>query len=230
MRERVAETLAELEAKGLGTRSPFDPSERLVDWTEGQLQRYRDRLRAERLDGPKEAMEYLSPYDLPLPIWGSSEVVDELLRDGHATVVSLPLDGGRTGDVGEAVESVRTQLENLLDVSTTLFLPRLRTLVVAIDGRRRTVRRSVDAAEGFGEVGRGRRERVGILCSDAGEETAAARFLVWTRALGGIDDLGMGGLHPATPCGTCRTSGQRSIPCRWAWPCRRERTAERAGS
>ena len=188
VRERVAETLAELEAKGLGTCSPFDPSERLVDWTDDQLQRYRDRLRAEGLDGPKEAMEYLSPYDLPLTIGGSSEVVDELLRDGHATVVRLPLDGGRTGDVGEAVESVRTQLENLLDVSTTLFLPRLRTLVVAIDGRRRTVRRSVDAAEAFGEVGRGRRERVGISCSDAGDETAAARFLVWTRTLGGADD------------------------------------------
>ena len=188
VRERVAETLAELEAKGLGTHSPFDPSERLVDWTEDQLQRYRDRLRAERLDGPKEAMEYLSPYDLPLPIRGSSEIVDELLRDGHTTVVRLPLDGGRTGDVGEAVASVRTQLENLLAVSTTLFLPRLRTLVVAINGRRRTVRRSVDAAEAFGKVGRGWRERVGISCSDAGEETAAARFLVWTRALGGTDD------------------------------------------
>lgn len=189
VRERVADALAELEAKGLGTRSPFDSSERLIDWTEDQLQRYRDRLRAEGLDGPKEAMEYLSPYDLPLPIGGSSEAVDELLRDGHATVVRLPLDGGRTGDVGEAVKSVRTQLENLLDVSTTLFLPRLRTLVVAIDGRRRTIRRRVGAAEAFGEVGCGRRERVGISCADAGEEMAAAtRFLVWTRALGGADD------------------------------------------
>ena len=189
VRERVADTLAELEAKGLGTRSPFDPSERLVDWTEDQLQRYRDRLGEEGLDGPGEAMEYLSPYDLPLPIGGSSEVVDELLRDGHATVVCLPLDGGRTGDVREAVASVRTQLENLLEVSTTLFLARLRTLVVAIDGRRRTVRRRVDAAEAFGEVGWRRRERVRMLCSDDGEDSAVgARFLVWTRALGGGDD------------------------------------------
>ena len=185
--ERVAETLTELEAKGLETLSPFDASERLVDWTEKQLQRYRDRLRAEGLDGPKEALEYLSPYDLPLPIEGSSEIVDELLREGHATVVRLPLNGGRTGDVGEAVESVRTQLESLLDVSTTLFLPRLATLVVTIDGRRRTVRR-MDAAEGFGEVGRGRRDRVRISCSEAGEKTAAERFIVWTRALGGADD------------------------------------------
>ena len=188
VRERVADALAELEAKGLGIRSPFDPSERLVDWTEDQLQRYRDRLTAEGLDGPTEAMEYLSPYDLPLPIWESRDVVDELLRDGHATVVRLPLDGGRTGDVGEAVASVRTQLENLLDVSTTLFLSRLRTLVVTIDGRRRTVRRRVDAAETFGEVGCGLRERVGISCTDAGEETAGERLLVWTRTLGGGDD------------------------------------------
>ena len=189
VRERVADVLAELEARGLGTRSPFDPSERLVDWTEDQLQRYRDRLRAEALDGPTEAKEYLSPYDLPLPIGENREAVAELLRDGHATVVRLPLDGGRTGDVGDAVASVRTQLENLLDVATTLFLPRLRTLVVAIDGRRRTVRRRVLTAEAFGEVGCGRWERVGISCSDAGEESAAAaRFLVWTRTLGGSAD------------------------------------------
>ena len=188
VRERVADTLAELEAKGLETRSPFDPSERLVDWNEDQLQRYRERLEEEGLDGPGETMEYLSPYDLPLPIGGSNEVVDELLRGGHATVVRLPLDGGRTGNVREAVASVRTQLENLLDVSTTLFLSRLKTLVVAIDGHRRTVRRRADAAETFGEVGCRRRERVAISCSDAGEETAVgARFLVWTRALGGDD-------------------------------------------
>ena len=189
VREQVADAIAELEENGLGTCSPFDPSERLVDWTEDQLQRYSDRLRTEGLDGPNEAMEYLSPYDLPLPIGESSEVVDELLRDGHTTVVRLPLDGGRTGDLGEAVASVRTQLENLLDVSTTLFLPQLRTLVVAIDDRRRTVRRRVNEAEWFGEVGCGRREKVEISCSDGGEESAAtARFLVWTRALGGADD------------------------------------------
>lgn len=189
VRERVADTLAELEAKGLETRSPFDPSERLLDWTKDQLQRYHNRLREEELDSRREALEYLSPYDLPLPMEGSNEVVEELLRDGHATVVRLPLDGGRTGDVHEAVASVRTQLENLLDVSTTLFLSRLRTLVVAIDGHRRTVRRRADAAEAFGEVGCGQRERVGISCSEAGEESAVdARFLVWTRTLGGGGD------------------------------------------
>ncbi len=220
--KQVAETLAELQAKGLGTPSPFDPSERLVDWTEEQLQRYRDRLCEEGLDGPTEAMEYLSPYDLPLPIQGSSEVVDNLLREGHATVVRLPLDGGRTGDVGEAVESVRTQLESLLDVSTTLFLPRLETLVVAIDGHRRTVRRKVDAAKGLGEVGRGQRDRVRISSSRLRRKRR--RRCSWCgRAPSAGPMTGSGRDAFTTPCSTCPTSGPRSIPCRSAWPCGRGR-------
>ena len=187
--EQVATALAELESTGLATRSPFDSSEPLVDWTEGQLRRYRDRLMEEGLDGPEEAMAYLSPYDIPLPIEGRSDGVDELLRDGHVTVVRLPLDGGRTGGVREAVSSVQAQLENLLDVSTTLFLPWLRTLVVAIDGERTLVQRGVDADEAFGGDGRSRSQRVGISRSDAsGETEASVRFLVWTRALGGKDD------------------------------------------
>ena len=205
--KRVARSLAELEEKGLGASSPFDPSERLVDWNEDQLQRYRDQLQVKGLDGPKEAKEYLSPYDLPLPIEESNEVVDSLVRDGHATVVRLPLDGGRAGDVGDAVESVRTQLGNLLDVSTTLFLPRLKTLVVSIDGRQRTVQRKVDEVGPWGEIGSGRREKVKISCLEGGEEPeATARFFVWTRSLGGADD----------PEWAARIQGAvRHLPNRW---------------
>ena len=134
-------------------------------------------------------MAFLSPYDVPLPIEGKSDVVDELLRQGHVTVVRLPLDGGRAGDVRDAVASVQEQLENLLDVSTPLFLPWLKTLVVDIDGERTLVRRTVDADEAFVEDGRSRWQRVKVSRSDTtGETEAVGRFLVWTRDLGGTED------------------------------------------
>ena len=65
-----------------------------------------------------------------------STAVDDLLRADHVTVIRLPLDGGRRGSAEEATASVKTQLEGLLDLSMTLFLPRLKALVVEIDGER----------------------------------------------------------------------------------------------
>ena len=189
VRGRIATTLAELEERGLGARSPFDPAEPLVDWTEDQLQRYRDQLTEEKMNGPEEAMEFLSPYDIPVPIEEQNDVVDELLCQGHVTVVRLPLDGGRARDVRGAVVSVQAQLKNLLNVSTPLFLPWLKTLVVDIDGERTVVQRTVDADETFGEDGHSRWQRVEISRSDTtGETGSPGRFLVWTRDLGGTED------------------------------------------
>ena len=90
----VAAAIDALNDRGLAARSPFAPSLPLVDWTEDQLERYRDRLSGEHVDGPGEARRFLSPYDIPLPIDGPSAAVDDLLRAGHVTVIRLPLDGG----------------------------------------------------------------------------------------------------------------------------------------
>ena len=201
--DRVAAALADLNANGVGARSPFDSLERLVDWTQDQFRRYRDRLAEEDLDGPGEARAFLSPYDIPLPIERRRGVVDELLSNGHATVVCLPLDGGGAGDVQDAVASVHAQLKSLLDFSTTLFLPQLRALVVDIDGEKTTVQRTVTAVDEFGEGGRGRCQEVVISrMGQAGQEDTVSRFQVWTRGLGGKDDPGVGRTHPgrrATP-------------------------------
>ena len=189
VRERVAAALIDLNANGVDARSPFDSSERLVDWTEDQLQRYRDRLAEEGLDGPEEARAFLSPYDIPLPIDERRDVVDKLLRDGHVTVVCLPLDGGRAGDSQDAVASVLSQLEGLLEISTTLFLPKLTKLVVEIDDERTVVQRTVEVDGAFSEYGRSRYQRVEILrTTPKEEETQTGRFRVWTRGLGGKDD------------------------------------------
>ena len=187
--EKVAATLTDLDANGLDARSPFDSSERLVDWTENQLQRYRQRLAEEGLDGPEEARAFLSPYDIPLAIDERRDVVDELLADGHVSVVCLPLNGGRAGDSQDAVVSVLSQIEGLLDISTTLFLPKLSKLVVEIDGERTVVHRTVEEDHAFRGHGRSRYQRVRISRNPrTEEETGADRFRVWTRALGGKED------------------------------------------
>lgn len=162
IRGEVAAAMAELNDKGLATRSPFDPSMPLVDWTEDQLERYRDRLSREHVDGPDEARRFLSPYDIPLPIDGRCAVVDDLVGAGHVTVIRLPLDGGRGGSVEEATASLKAQLEGLLELSKTLFLPRLKVLVVDVDGERTVVTRMVDSDETLNGSRRSRRQTVSI--------------------------------------------------------------------
>ena len=192
----VAAAIATLNDRGLAA-PPFDPSLPLVDWTEDQLERYHDRLSAENVDGPGEARQFLPPYDIPLPIERPSAAVDDLLRVGHVTVIRLPLDGRRGGSVEEATASVKAQLEGLLDLSMTLFLPRLKALAVDIDGERFIVTRIVDADDTLNGLGRSRRQTVSISrTGPTRNEDATVRFRVWTRDLGGEEDAGVGGAHP----------------------------------
>ena len=187
--DEVAAAIGALNDEGLAARSPFDPLVPLVDWKQDQLARYRERLAQERVDGPSEARRFLSPYDIPLPIEGRTAEVDELLRGGHVTVIRLPLDGGRGGSVVDAVASVKEQLEGLLDLSTTLFLPRVKALVVNIDGERSMVTRTVDSDESVGGSGSRRRQTVAISRTGADrDEDVTGRFRAWTRVLGGAAD------------------------------------------
>ena len=98
---QVATAAQEIEEQGLDVRSPFDQERPLVRWSPEQMTEYRSRLSAERIDSPREARESLSPYLLPLPIEGVLPEVEKLLSEGHATIVRLPLNGGRGGRLRE---------------------------------------------------------------------------------------------------------------------------------
>ena len=156
-------------------------------WT--SYERYRISLSGEAVDGPAEARQFLSPYDIPLPIENSSSSVDDLLSAGHVTVIRLPLDGGRRGSADEAEASVKTQLERLLDLSMTWFLPRLKNLVVDIDGELSRVARIVDADDALNGLEHSRWQTVSISRTGPtqGDDTTG-RFRVWTRTLGGEMD------------------------------------------
>ena len=188
--EEVAAAIAALNERGLDARSPLDPSLPLVDWTADQLVRYRTSLSGEAVDGPAEARQFLSPYDIPLPVDGPSSSIDGLLSTGHVTVVRLPLDGGRRGSADEAAASVKAQLEVLLDLSTTLFLPRLKKLVVEIDEDRSVVTRIVEADDALNGLEHSRSQTVSMsrTGSTQNQSTMSGRFRVWTRALGGEVD------------------------------------------
>ena len=150
-----------------------------------------------------------------LPIEGSSAAVDDLLRAGHVTVIRLPLDGGRGGSVEEATASVKAQLEDLLDLSMTLFSASSQSA-----GRRhlwRTVRRDAD-------------RRCGRHAQRIGAWPSPDRVDIAHRADAGRGrDRPLFGSGPATwearrtrsgrsasvaPCSISRTSGPRST-ARW---------------
>ena len=186
----VAAAISALNDIGLAAQSPFDQSLPLVDWkTEDQLKLYRERLSGESVDGPAEAKRFLSPYDFPLQIKESSEAVDDLLGAGHVTVIRLPLDGGRGGSAQEAIASVKEQLEGLLELPKTLFLPRLKSLVIEIDGEKTVVERMVDTDDMLNGLEGSRRQTVTISRTGLTRvENVTGRFRVWVRALGGEAD------------------------------------------
>ncbi len=186
--DRVAEAVHQLEENGLDARSPFDPGRPLVDWSQKQLNKYRERMADAQLQGIEEAKRFLSPYLIPLPIEGTSSEVDRLQGTRHVTVIRLCLDGGRAGTSEEAVESVKAQLCELDDHSMA-FLPHLDTLLIDIDGERRTLERTVETDAKFSDRPRSRHQRVRIGRSGpALDDHTTGEFQVWTRVIGGDED------------------------------------------
>ncbi len=186
--DRVAAAAHTFDQHGLAARSPFDTKRPLVDWSQEQIERYRERLSDEEKEGSHEAENFLSPYQFPLPIEGVLFEVEELLCAGHATVIRLRLDGGRTGTCEEAVRSVKEQLQNL-DARSTVFLSHLEELVVDIDGERRILERVVDSEFEFSGCQRTRQQRLVVGCSDPfPDDNTTRKFHVWLRKLGGDDD------------------------------------------
>ena len=183
---RVAMAAREIDRSGIDARSPFDPDRPLVDWSPNQLTAYREHVFDAGIDAVCEARKFLSPYQFPLPIEGMPPPdVDELLRSGHATVVRLRLNGGKTGTHTEAVQSVTGQLGKL-DAVSTLFLHHLDLLVIDINGDRRILERTIDTDIGITDHPRTRRQRVRVRSSGPTPEgTLTRQFHVWTRRLGG---------------------------------------------
>ena len=185
---QVATAAQTLEKQGLNVRSPFDPGNPLVDWSEEQLNQFRKRLSATNFNSAYEAKKFLSPYLFPLQIEGVLPEVEELLSAGYSTVVRLRLDGGRVGTNEEAVQSVKDQLQKL-DARSMVFLSHLEKLVIDIDDERRILERIVDSDIELSGCQRTRQQRLLVGCSGlASEDNTTRQFQVWTRIIGGDED------------------------------------------
>ena len=187
--DRVAEAAIELEHNGLNARSPFDADRPLVDWSSEQLNQYRERASEARSDGSWEATNFLSPYLVPLPIEERMPPdVKGLLSAGHATVVRLRLDGGKMGTIDDALQSVKDQLWKL-DARSNAFLYHLESLVIDIDGERRTMERVIESETDLVNYPQTRQQRLQIRSSGpAPDDSTTRHFLLWTRIVGGDDD------------------------------------------
>ena len=187
--DRVAASAREIEEQGLDARSPFDPKFPLLDWSQEQLNQYRERLSDTNLDGAHEAKNFLSPYLFPLQIEGVLPEVEKLLSEGYSTVVRLRLDGGRVGSSEGAVQSVKDQLQEL-DARSMVFLSHLEKLVIDIDDERRTLERIVHSDIELSGCQRTRQQRLLVGCSGpAPEDNITRQFQVWTLIIGGDEDL-----------------------------------------
>lgn len=182
--DQVAKAAQDLDRRGLDARSPFDPERRLVDWSQEQLDQFRQRVEATGLDAAQEAKS-LSPYLMPLPVGEMPREVRRLLDEGHATVVRLSLDGEK------AVQAVEEQLHILRDAFSVIFLDHLAELVIEVDGERSILYRRVEREESPAGDPRTRCRRLRVETAEVETEpadVAARRFHVWTRVAGGDQD------------------------------------------
>ena len=183
MPSRVAEAAKQLVEKGADVRTPIDSQRPLVDWPPPTIARFQERWVNGNLDAAAEAL-HLSPYQFLLPNENIVTEVESLLDSGYATVVRLPLDGGRYGKPDQASRSVKEQL-NGIDATAMVFLDRLEKLVIEVDSERRVLERVVDSNRRL-SCPKTCEQRLLVGCSDSTAEVNSTRqFYLWARDLGG---------------------------------------------
>ena len=185
--DRVAEAAQNLERRGLGARSPFNPDCSLVDWSQKQLDKYCQFMVEREIDAVHEARKFLSPYQFPLPVEVMPPGVRRLLDTGHATVIRLRLDGGKMLASEEAVQSVKKQLDDLRDTRSVVFLEHLAELVIEADEEQHVLNRALEAEVCLSSHPRTRQRRLRIETAPA--DAAVRQFRGWTRVVGGDDDV-----------------------------------------
>ena len=205
--DQVTDAAQDLEQHGLDVRSPFAPDCRLVDWSQEQLDQFRRRLAEAKIDAAHEAKKFLSPYLIPLPAEEMPTAVRSLLNEGYATVVRLLLDGGRMLAREDAVQSVKEQLDALRDARSVIFLDHLAALVIEVDGERCVLDRTVEPKASHAGDSRTRQRRLRVSTAAVASIDAPVRqFHVWTRIIGGDDDVdGAAAIHAAV----------KHLPNRW---------------
>ena len=203
VREPIGRIARALVGGYLSTDPEFG-TERIVDWTPEQIDGYREQLRRDDIDPLEEVNTYLSPYVVPRFLKSPPKEVTKLLEAGHVTVVRLPLDGGKTGNPGDAIKSVREQL-GTLDEAAMVFLHHLSVLRITIDEEHTELTRQVDSKIPS-HAQSTRKEQLRVKSSVGGSDATERTFHLWSRAVGG----------DANPAETERiVAAVRHLPNRW---------------
>ena len=137
---RVVDSLERLRHLGAEATCPFLPSSRLVDWSPETVRAFAERFEPAAASLAEEVKKYLSPYQFPLEAGEMPDDVQSLLDAGYKTVIRLPIDGGRSGKIEEALRSILDQFQEI-DSHAMIFLSHLRTLTLTIDEKPRTFHR-----------------------------------------------------------------------------------------
>ena len=183
--DKIEYALQQFENNGLGVESPFASGRFLVDWSEEQLQQFRDSTAKNNIDFSKEVNAYLSPYLFPLPSSENDPEVEYLLENGYVTVIRLPINVGETKLQEEAVQSVREQLDKL-DEKSMVFLPYVEKLIIDTDQGKRTLERLSHSVSEIADSFSYRQEQLLVTqsCSIQGAHPIRT-FRKWTCEIGG---------------------------------------------
>lgn len=157
-------------AQGAPVQSPFDNAP-LVDWDEKLLAKYRRAVARHDLEWLATERSFLSPYLLPIPLSRTTDpaAVSQLEAAGFATVLRLPLKSP------DALALVRRKMRELAG-NTTLFLDRVRSLVLDDGDARRNLTR---VARVNTDSPLGRQEIQITTDGDVGREC----YWIWSRTI-----------------------------------------------
>jgi hypothetical protein len=185
---QVVESLGNLRGHGAQALSPFVPSLRLVDWSPDVVQAFTDRFEPTSAILAAEVEKYLSPYQFPLDAGDMPGDVQSLLDTGHKTVIRLPIDGGRSGKIDEALQSILEQFTEI-DAYAMIYLSDVRKLTVTVDGSSCTFRRVPSAGTSIDKLTE--YQRLEVHNDPPKHDPPSPKiFHLWRRSIGTHDDLG----------------------------------------
>jgi hypothetical protein len=159
--------------------SPLDQEVPLVLWGDEQLKAFQARVRSAGPNWIMHEMKYLSPYSLPLPLDPQIKTpfLERFEKNGLATVIRLPFKSK------EARELALREL-NKLDENAVIFLHRLKSLWIDLDGVQRLITRKKEPLQ---DNEGGWKIKIEITQTDC-EDNNPKIYWLWEDTLGGKEN------------------------------------------
>jgi hypothetical protein len=158
---------------------PLDENYSLLEWGESKLKSFIKNCNSHDSSWLQQELQLLSPYLLPVPV-DSDEAVSHLRefeKRGFATVIRLPF---RSDEVRRATEEKALDLET----DSILFLEKVNSFTVTVDGQYRKILRTVVPIE----VDRENAKKLTLQVETPDGKGVPQTYRLWERLLGGPGD------------------------------------------